>query len=225
MNLIKAIRKLSLLLLASITIFTFIACDGEVNMELYTSDLLDCFESDEVLMSKVSLVIEGMSEEYSYDFLRDYIPSFSNPHYIDYDYSTSLAFDIQVPIIKKKDLEAFDDTGYLFEIVGVKTTSGYSYYLNINSPLMNSINSYTSSTMYQSFKLEDFDFNYRLFNDLRESHDYKAFSCYNNGKAYPNTYSFTLDRRGYLDFKFSEVFSKSLNSEEKNYFITVCKDK
>lgn len=202
-------------------LFLFISCDGEVKMNLYTADLFEAMETDEVIYVKTSMIIEGMSESYDYGFLADFIPSFSNPHYVQYDYQTSLAFDFKIPIIKKTSLENFDHDGNLFEIIGVQTDSGYSFYINLNYYLIHRINSYTSSKFYQSFKLNDFDFSYDLINDCKDIRDYTIYSSYMNTKSYPMSYSFELERRDSRTIKLSEVFAKSLEQDEKYFFLTI----
>ncbi|MDO4505521.1 MAG: hypothetical protein Q4B64_01080 [Spirochaetales bacterium] len=217
----KTIRKHLLVILGVIVIGVFSSCDGEVEMELYTSDLIEAMNTKEPLYAKVSLIIEGMTENYDYEFLRNYIPSFTNPHYVKYDYQTSLAFDIKVPIVNNKEFENLDQTGQLFVIVGAKTTSGYSYSISINRELIRNISSYTSSTMYQSFNLEDFDFCYKLANDLRDAQEYKIFSSYMNTIPYPMSHTFSLERRDSQKIKMSEIYAKSLNQDETYYFLTI----
>ena len=222
-NLMRKLFK-SLFIIGLISfIFLFASCDGEVKMNLYTTDLLEAMETEEIVYVKTSMIVEGMSESYDYQFLEDLIPSFSNPHYVEYDYQTSLAFDIKIPIIKKSNLENYDHSGNLFEIVGVQTKSGYSFYFNINKILINQINSYTTSTMYQSFKLSDFDFSYDLINDCKDNKSYKSYSSYVNNNAHPMSHSFELERRDSKTIKLSEVLSKSLEQDEKTYFLTIDK--
>ncbi len=44
-----------------------------------------------------------------------------------------------------------------------------------------------------------------------------------NSHAYPISYSFELERRDSKNIKLSEILAKSLEQDEKNFFMTISK--
>ena len=55
---------------------------------------------NEVIYTNVNIIVESLQDENDISFLRNCLNGFSNEHIIEYNYSTSLSFDIKVPIIR-----------------------------------------------------------------------------------------------------------------------------
>lgn len=219
------LRRIIVLSLLLVSIGLLISCDGEVKLKLFTQDLQIITESDEVIYTNASMIVEGMTQDYDYHFLETLIPSFSNPHYVEYNYSTSLMFDIKVPIMNEKVLTGYDFSKDLFCIVGYKTDKGYSFDLKVNFEVIAKINEYTKSTLYQSFNIQDFDFTYELNNDYNKTKKFRLFSSYIQENPYPLYYDFSLERRESLQITLSEILAKTLKNDDYHFFVTMFDDK
>lgn len=78
--------------------FLFISCGGDIKISIFTRDLSDVMNSrEEVLYTNVNMIVEGLEDENDIEFLRRNLNGFSNEHKVDYNYSTSLSFDIKAP--------------------------------------------------------------------------------------------------------------------------------
>ena len=108
-------KKISFFLLGLLSLL-FISCGGDIKISIFTRDLSDVMNSrEEVLYTNVNLIVEGLDDENDIEFLRRNLNGFSNEHKVDYNYSTSLSFDIKAPILK--DGAEFDNSNYLDNII------------------------------------------------------------------------------------------------------------
>ena len=90
-------KKISFFLLGLLSLL-FISCGGDIKISIFTRDLSDVMNSrEEVLYTNVNLIVEGLDDENDIEFLRRNLNGFSNEHKVDYNYSTSLSFDIITP--------------------------------------------------------------------------------------------------------------------------------
>ena len=81
--------------------FLFLSCGGEIKISIFTRDLQDVISSnEEVIYTNVNIIVESLQDESDISFLRNCLNGFSNEHSVEYNYSTSLSFDIKVPIVK-----------------------------------------------------------------------------------------------------------------------------
>ena len=99
-------KKISFFLLGLLSLL-FISCGGDIKISIFTRDLSDVMNSrEEVLYTNVNLIVEGLDDENDIEFLRRNLNGFSNEHKVDYNYSTSLSFDIKAPILKDGKMSA-----------------------------------------------------------------------------------------------------------------------
>ena len=124
-------KNKSLLFIFSLLIaLLFISCDGDIKISIYTRDLDDVMKSkEEVIYTNVNLIVESLQDENDIAFLRNCLNGFSNEHPVEYNYSTSLSFDIKIPIVTEgTELDYSKDllilSGKYFFIVSTKFFSG-----------------------------------------------------------------------------------------------------
>ena len=197
--------------------FLFISCGGDIKISIFTRDLSDVMNSrEEVLYTNVNLIVEGLDDENDIEFLRRNLNGFSNEHKVDYNYSTSLSFDIKAPILK--DGAEFDNSNYLIVITGKKDKDKTDYYLQYNQELFWRINNYIYNTHYQNIELKKFKIKLDINNDERKTVTLTTYSSYVNGKSYPFAHQETLNERDRINMELSEIFGKYISSMDDELY-------
>ena len=190
--------------------FFFISCGGDIMISIFTRDLSDVINSrEEVLYTNVNMSVEGLEDENDIEFLRRNLNGFSNEHKVDYNYSTSLSFDIKAPILK--DGAEFDNSNYLIVITGKKDKDKTDYYLQYNQELFWRINNYIYNTHYQNIELKKFKIKLDINNDERKPVNLITYSSYISGKSYPFAHQETLNERDRINMELSEIFGKYIS--------------
>lgn len=209
-------KKISFFLLGLLSLL-FISCGGDIKISIFTRDLSDVMNSrEEVLYTNVNLIVEGLDDENDIEFLRRNLNGFSNEHKVDYNYSTSLSFDIKAPILK--DGAEFDNSNYLIVITGKKDKDKTDYYLQYNQELFWRINNYIYNTHYQNIELKKFKIKLDINNDERKPVNLITYSSYVSGKSYPFTHQETLNERDRINVELSEIFGDYISSmDDKQY--------
>lgn len=209
-------KKISFFLLGLLSLL-FISCGGDIKISIFTRDLSDVMNSrEEVLYTNVNLIVEGLDDENDIEFLRRNLNGFSNEHKVDYNYSTSLSFDIKAPILK--DGAEFDNSNYLIVITGKKDKDKTDYYLQYNQELFWRINNYIYNTHYQNIELKKFKIKLEINNDERKPVNLITYSSYISGKSYPFTHQETLNERDRINVELSEIFGDYISSmDDKQY--------
>ena len=212
-------KKISFFLLGLLSLL-FISCGGDIKISIFTRDLSDVMNSrEEVLYTNVNMIVEGLEDENDIEFLRRNLNGFSNEHKVDYNYSTSLSFDIKAPILK--DGAEFDNSNYLIVITGKKDKDKTDYYLQYNQELFWRINNYIYNTHYQNIELKKFKIKLDINNDERKPVNLITYSSYISGKSYPFTHQETLNERDRINVELSEIFGdyiSSINDEQYPIF-------
>ena len=209
-------KKISFFLLGLLSLL-FISCGGDIKISIFTRDLSDVMNSrEEVLYTNVNLIVEGLDDENDIEFLRRNLNSFSNEHKVDYNYSTSLSFDIKAPILK--DGAEFDNSNYLIVITGKKDKDKTDYYLQYNQELFWRINNYIYNTHYQNIELKKFKIKLDINNDERKPVNLITYSSYVSGKSYPFTHQETLNERDRINVELSEIFGDYISSMDDEQY-------
>lgn len=204
-------------ILSFVLSFLLLGCGGEIKVSIYSRDLQDVMNAKEqVLYTNVNLVVESLKDESDIAFLRNNLNGFSNEHTVEYNYSTSLSFDIKVPIIiEGTNLDFSKD---LLIIEGRNNNGNSDFYLKYNQELFSRIDQFIYNSHYQSIDLSKFKIKLEINNDERKNLNIKTYTSYVNGNAYPFTYEQVLNERDRLSFEISEVFSKYIaKPDEANY--------
>ena len=197
--------------------FLFISCGGDIKISIFTRDLSDVMNSrEEVLYTNVNMIVEGLDDENDIEFLRRNLNGFSNEHKVDYNYSTSLSFDIKAPILK--DGAEFDNSNYLIVITGKKDKDKTDYYLQYNQELFWRINNYIYNTHYQNIELKKFKIKLDINNDERKPVNLITYSSYVSGKSYPFTHQETLNERDRINVELSEIFGDYISSMDDEQY-------
>ena len=197
--------------------FLFISCGGDIMISIFTRDLSDVMNSrEEVLYTNVNMIVEGLEDENDIEFLRRNLNGFSNEHTVDYNYSTSLSFDIKAPILK--DGAEFDNSNYLIVITGKKDEGKTDYYLQYNQELFWRINNYIYNTHYQNIELKKFKIKLDINNDERKTVTLTTYSSYVNGKSYPFAHQETLNERDRINVELSEIFGDYISSMDDEQY-------
>lgn len=209
-------KKISFFLLGLLSLL-FISCGGDIKISIFTRDLSDVMNSrEEVLYTNVNLIVEGLDDENDIEFLRRNLNGFSNEHKVDYNYSTSLSFDIKAPILK--DGAEFDNSNYLIVITGKKDKDKTDYYLQYNQELFWRINNYIYNTHYQNIELKKFKIKLDINNDDRKPVNLITYSSYVSGKSYPFTHQETLNERDRINVELSEIFGDYISSMDDEQY-------
>ena len=209
-------KKISFFLLGLLSLL-FISCGGDIKISIFTRDLSDVMNSrEEVLYTNVNLIVEGLDDENDIEFLRRNLNGFSNEHKVDYNYSTSLSFDIKAPILK--DGAEFDNSNYLIVITGKKDNGKSDYYLQYNQELFWRINNYIYNTHYQNIELKQFKIKLEINNDERKPVNLITYSSYVSGKSYPFTHQETLNERDRINVELSEIFGDYISSMDDEQY-------
>ena len=209
-------KKISFFLLGLLSLL-FISCGGDIKISIFTRDLSDVMNSrEEVLYTNVNLIVEGLDDENDIEFLRRNLNGFSNEHKVDYNYSTSLSFDIKAPILK--DGTEFDNSNYLIVITGKKDKDKTNYYLQYNQELFGRINNYIYNTHYQNIELKKFKIKLDINNDERKPVNLITYSSYISGKSYPFTHQETLNERDRINVELSEIFGDYISSMDDEQY-------
>ena len=209
-------KKISFFLLGLLSLL-FISCGGDIKISIFTRDLSDVMNSrEEVLYTNVNLIVEGLDDENDIEFLRRNLNGFSNEHKVDYNYSTSLSFDIKAPILK--DGTEFDNSNYLIVITGKKDKDKTDYYLQYNQELFWRINNYIYNTHYQNIELKKFKIKLDINNDERKTVTLTTYSSYVNGKSYPFAHQETLNERDRINVELSEIFGDYISSMDDEQY-------
>ena len=209
-------KKISFFLLGLLSLL-FISCGGDIKISIFTRDLSDVMNSrEEVLYTNVNLIVEGLDDENDIEFLRRNLNGFSNEHKVDYNYSTSLSFDIKAPILK--DGAEFDNSNYLIVITGKKDNGKSDYYLQYNQELFWRINNYIYNTHYQNIELKKFKIKLDINNDERKPVNLITYSSYVSGKSYPFTHQETLNERDRINVELSEIFGDYISSMDDEQY-------
>ncbi len=197
--------------------FLFISCGGDIKISIFTRDLSDVINSrEEVLYTNVNMIVEGLEDENDIEFLRRNLNGFSNEHKVDYNYSTSLSFDIKAPILK--DDAEFDNSNYLIVITGKKDKDKTDYYLQYNQELFWRINNYIYNTHYQNIELKKFKIKLDINNDERKPVNLITYSSYISGKSYPFAHQETLNERDRINVELSEIFGDYISSMDDEQY-------
>ena len=209
-------KKISFFLLGLLSLL-FISCGGDIKISIFTRDLSDVMNSrEEVLYTNVNMIVEGLDDENDIEFLRRNLNGFSNEHKVDYNYSTSLSFDIKAPILK--DGAEFDNSNYLIVITGKKDKGKTDYYLQYNQELFWRINNYIYNTHYQNIELKQFKIKLEINNDERKPVNLITYSSYVSGKSYPFTHQETLNERDRINVELSEIFGDYISSMDDEQY-------
>ena len=209
-------KKISFFLLGLLSLL-FISCGGDIKISIFTRDLSDVMNSrEEVLYTNVNLIVEGLDDENDIEFLRRNLNGFSNEHKVDYNYSTSLSFDVKAPILK--DGTEFDNSNYLIVITGKKDKDKTNYYLQYNQELFGRINNYIYNTHYQNIELKKFKIKLDINNDERKPVNLITYSSYISGKSYPFTHQETLNERDRINVELSEIFGYYISSMDDEQY-------
>lgn len=209
-------KKISFFLLGLLSLL-FISCGGDIKISIFTRDLSDVMNSrEEVLYTNVNMIVEGLDDENDIEFLRRNLNGFSNEHKVDYNYSTSLSFDIKAPILK--DGAEFDNSNYLIVITGKKDKDKTDYYLQYNQELFWRINNYIYNTHYQNIELKKFKIKLDINNDERKPVNLITYSSYVSGKSYPFTHQETLNERDRINVELSEIFGDYISSMDDEQY-------
>ena len=209
-------KKISFFLLGLLSLL-FISCGGDIKISIFTRDLSDVMNSrEEVLYTNVNMIVEGLEDENAIEFLRRNLNGFSNEHTVDYNYSTSLSFDIKAPILK--DGAEFDNSNYLIVITGKKDKDKTDYYLQYNQELFWRINNYIYNTHYQNIELKKFKIKLDINNDERKPVNLITYSSYVNGKSYPFAHQETLNERDRINVELSEIFGDYISSMDDELY-------
>ena len=209
-------KKIFFFLLGLLSLL-FISCGGDIKISIFTRDLSDVMNSkEEVLYTNVNLIVEGLDDENDIEFLRRNLNGFSNEHKVDYNYSTSLSFDIKAPILK--DGAEFDNSNYLIVITGKKDKDKTDYYLQYNQELFWRINNYIYNTHYQNIELKKFKIKLDINNDERKPVNLITYSSYISGKSYPFTHQETLNERDRINVELSEIFGDYISSMDDEQY-------
>ena len=209
-------KKASFFLLGFLSLL-FFSCGGDIKISLYTRDLSDVMSSrEEVLYTKVNMIVEGLEDENDIDFLRRNLNGFSNEHIVDYNYSNSLSFDIKAPIPKEGTV--IDNSNDLLIITGKSQKGKTDYYLKYNQALFSKINSYIYNAHYQNIELKKFKIKLEINNDERKPVKLTAYSSYVNEKSYPFTHQETLKERDRIDIELSEIFGAYISSMDDEQY-------
>lgn len=209
-------KKISFFLLGLLSLL-FISCGGDIKISIFTRDLSDVMNSrEEVLYTNVNMIVEGLDDENDIEFLRRNLNGFSNEHKVDYNYSTSLSFDIKAPILK--DCAEFDNSNYLIVITGKKDKDKTDYYLQYNQELFWRINNYIYNTHYQNIELKQFKIKLEINNDERKPVNLITYSSYVSGKSYPFTHQETLNERDRINVELSEIFGDYISSMDDEQY-------
>ena len=209
-------KKISFFLLGLLSLL-FISCGGDIKISIFTRDLSDVMNSrEEVLYTNVNMIVEGLDDENDIEFLRRNLNGFSNEHKVDYNYSTSLSFDIKAPILK--DGTEFDNSNYLIVITGKKDKDKTDYYLQYNQELFWRINNYIYNTHYQNIELKKFKIKLDINNDERKPVNLITYSSYVSGKSYPFTHQETLNERDRINVELSEIFGDYISSMDDEQY-------
>jgi hypothetical protein len=202
-------------LLALVCCLIFVSCGGDIKISIFTRDLSDVISSKEnVIYTKVNMIVEGLEDESDINFLRQNLNGFSNDRSVEYNYSTSLSFDIKIPIfIEGTKIDTSND---LLLIIGKKNGNKTDFCLKYNKELYNRINNYIYDKHWQNIELIDFKLKFDMNNDERKNITITSFSSYINGKAYPFEYKVALKERDNIVIEVSEIFSKCISEMDNN---------
>lgn len=195
--------------------FFIISCDGDITISLYSNDLSDVASSKEkVLYTNVNMIVESLTDEKDINYLRNNLNGFSNENIVKYNYSDSLSFDIQIPIVKEGTTD-IDFSKDLFIIISKSYKEKTDYYLKFNKELYSRINSYFYNAHYQKIDIENFKLKLEINNDERKQITFTSYSAYINGKTYPFAHEETLGARNRISLQVSEIFTKYITEADK----------
>lgn len=202
-------------LLALVGCLIFVSCGGDIKISIFTRDLSDVISSKEnVIYTKVNMIVEGLEDESDINFLRQNLNGFSNDRSVEYNYSTSLSFDIKIPIfIEGTKIDTSND---LLLIIGKKNGNKTDFCLKYNKELYNRINNYIYNKHWQNIELKNFKLKFDMNNDERKNSTITSFSSYINGKAYPFEHKEVLKERDNIVIEISEIFSKCISEMDNN---------
>lgn len=209
-------KKTTFFLLGLLSLL-FISCGGDIKISISTRDLSDVMSSrEQVLYTNVNMIVEGLDDENDIEFLRRNLNGFSNEHKVDYNYSTSLSFDIKAPILKEgSDIDTSND---LIIITGKTQNGKTDYYLQYNQVVFSRINNYIYSAHYQNIDLKEFKLKFEINNDERKPVTLTTYSSYVNGKSYPFAHQETLNERDRINMELSEIFGKYISSMDDELY-------
>ena len=202
-------------LLSLVGCLIFVSCGGDIKISIFTRDLSDVVSSKEnVIYTKVNMIVEGLEDESDINFLRQNLNGFSNDRSVEYNYSTSLSFDIKIPIfIEGTKIDTSND---LLLIIGKKNGNKTDFCLKYNKELYNRINNYIYDKHWQNIELKNFKLKFDINNDERKNSTITSFSSYINGKAYPFEHKEVLKERDDIVIEISEIFSKCISEMDNN---------
>lgn len=205
---------LSVLILICLLI---VSCGGDIKISLFTRDLMDVMAAKEnAIYTNVNVIIESLTDPNDIDFLRNNLNGFSNEHAVEYNYSTSLSFDIKVPIIKEGT--RIDMSKDLLVITGKEINGQTLYYISYNKDLISRIDRYIYKAHYQNIDLKSFKIKIEINNDERRSLTLTTYSAYVNGKAYPFDHEEILKERDRISLEISEIFNRYISGMEGNSY-------
>lgn len=187
-----------------------VSCGGDIKISLFTRDIMDVMSAKEnVIYTNVNVIIESLSDANDIEFLRNNLNGFSNDHPVEYNYSTSLSFDIKVPIIKEGT--KIDISKDLLIIKGKENNGKIDLFLSYNKELISRIDRYIYKAHYQNIDLKSFKIKLEINNDERKPMTLTTYSVYINGNAYPFDHEETLKERDRISLEISEIFNRYIS--------------
>lgn len=197
--------------------FVLLGCDGEIKLSIYTRDLSDVVnERENVLYSNVNIIVESLDDENDIEFLRRNLYGFSNEKFVQYNYSTSLSFDVKVPIIKEGT--DIDYSNCLLILTGNPGNNKTDYTIQYNKYLISRIDNYFYNKHYQNVDLTKFKIFLEINNDERKPVTLETYSAYVNGKPYPFSHQEVLQERDRISMEISEIFIKYISTKDDDIY-------
>ena len=112
-----------------------LGCGGDIKISIYTRDLSEVADSKEnIIYTNANMIVESLDDEKDIEFLRQNLNGFSNEHAVQYNYSTSLSFDIKVPIVSDENSINFSKD--LLSLICKKNNDEINCYLKYNKNLI-----------------------------------------------------------------------------------------
>ena len=191
--------------------FILLGCGGDIKISIYTRDLSEVADSKEnIIYTNANMIVESLDDEKDIEFLRQNLNGFSNEHAVQYNYSTSLSFDIKVPIVSDENSINFSKD--LLSLICKKNNDEINCYLKYNKNLISKIQSYIYSAHYQSIDLSEFKLKLEINNDERKNRYFTSYSSYVNGTPYPFVHEDPLNERDRISLEVSEIFTNYISS-------------
>ncbi len=196
------------------SILIFLACDGEVTVNLYVQDLLELRSINTgFIYTTANVVISNITKDSEKDFFASVIGNVSNGHMVKEENSDAYSFDTKIPLIGKNNpVTAIAENDLLF-IKMIETSDGFGIAYQFNEIVLDKIHSWVKSEYNQDFSAEDIAVNIIMNNDSVDDFSFTASSVYINGAAYPFEKNNVLKRRENLTIQVSEVLNMAVGTD------------